>query len=127
MQYMVKKGRVTTLPTVKYPRPKRQSKLKQKVKMKRLKVSDSFKHMVSICMAQQLSMKRGIKELRQNAINTIFKEYVQLGDLKTFKPAVWQELTREQKLAALRLITMVTQKRCGRYKSRACVDGRPQR
>ena len=62
--------------------------------MKQLKIRDTFKHMVSICMTQQLSVKKGIQKWGQEAINAVFKEYAQLGDLQTSKAVQWEQLAR---------------------------------
>ena len=43
------------------------------------------------------------------------------------KPIYKSTLNSDQIKKALRLITLVTEKRCGRVKGRACADGRPQR
>ena len=47
--------------------------------------------------------------------------------MKTFKPRHKHDLTREQLFRAMRIITVIKEKRSGVLKGRSCVDGRPQR
>ena len=47
--------------------------------------------------------------------------------MKTFRPRHKRELTREQLSKAMRIITVIKEKRNGVLKGRSCVDGRPQR
>ena len=54
-------------------------------------------------------------------------DFGQLNDQKIFDPKFEHELTGKQKRAALNLITLVKEKRCGKFKGRACADGRKQR
>ena len=75
----------------------------------------------------QMSAKKGIEKHGQVAINAIYKEYAQLVELDTFRAVASETLTKEQRREALRLITVVKEKRCGKVKGRACADGRPQR
>lgn len=42
-------------------------------------------------------------------------------------PVLESELTEKQKLDALESLMFLTEKRCGRIKARACVNGSPQR
>lgn len=72
-------------------------------------------------------MKEGIKRFGTSAINAVLKEFAQLHDRDTFEPKHADELTMEQKKVALNLITLVTEKRSGQIKGRACADGRKQR
>ena len=55
------------------------------------------------------------------------KEYSQLDDLDVFEPMEARHLTKEQMAKALRSITVVKEKRCGRIKGRTVADGRDQR
>jgi hypothetical protein len=47
--------------------------------------------------------------------------------LTTYTPVHAHELTAEQRKEALASLIFITEKRCGRVKSRACVNGNPQR
>ena len=75
----------------------------------------------------QMSAKRGIAVFGEKAIVAIFKEFKQLHDKGVFKPIHQNELTAAQKRKALREITLIKEKRCGKIKGRTCADGRPQR
>lgn len=75
----------------------------------------------------QMSAKKGILKHGDVAIAAIVKEYRQLDDLDVFKPMLTQHLTKEQMTKALRSITVVKAKHCGRIKGRTVADGRDQR
>ena len=87
---------------------------------------DMFKRCVGVCM-NQMSAKAGIKKHGEEAVTAILKELGQLEHMKTFKPRHKRELTREQLSKAMRIITVIKEKRSGILKGRSCVDGRPQR
>lgn len=55
------------------------------------------------------------------------KELQQLHDYETYIPIHAHELTEEQRLQALASLIFITEKRCGRIKTRACVNGSTQR
>ena len=61
------------------------------------------------------------------AIKAIVKEFSQLDELDVFEPMRSKQLTKEQMAKALRSITVIKAKRCGRIKGRNVADGRPQR
>jgi hypothetical protein len=50
-----------------------------------------------------------------------------LHDLNVFKGLRASDLTKKQKNAALRAITVIKEKRCGKIKGRTVADGRPQK
>jgi hypothetical protein len=47
--------------------------------------------------------------------------------MHTYEPVHAHELTHEQRLEALSSLMFMTQKRCGKVKSRACVNGSKHR
>ena len=55
------------------------------------------------------------------------KELQQLNSNKVFIPKLFHDLTHEQRKKALRAITVIKEKRCGKLKGRTCADGRKQR
>ena len=61
------------------------------------------------------------------ALNALLREFGQIHKHDTFIPQLSKNLTNEQRKEALHLITMIKEKRCGKIKARACVDGRRQR
>jgi hypothetical protein len=74
-----------------------------------------------------MSAKAGIKKHGQVAIDALFEEFSQLHDLGVFLAQYGHKLTRAEKRGALRAISVVKEKRCGRIKGRTVADGRPQR
>lgn len=74
-----------------------------------------------------MSAKKAILKHGDVAIKDIIKEYRQLDDLDVFDPMLSRHLTKEQMAKALRSITVVKEKRCGRIKGKTVADGRAQR
>jgi hypothetical protein len=75
----------------------------------------------------QMTAKAGIKKHGKVALDALYQEFLQLHDLGFLKGQQVDELTKEQKKGALRAISVVKEKRCGKIKGRTVVDGRPQR
>ncbi len=75
----------------------------------------------------QYTLKRGLKEFGKDGFDALGKEVKQLYTRKVSKPIDGNDLTKEQKRAALRYLMFLTKKRCGRIKARGCADGRKQR
>ena len=88
---------------------------------------DLANYMQDQIMLTQMSAKAGIKKFGEQAILAIIKEYAQLDSLDVFEPKLMKTLTKEQMAKALRTITVIKAKRCGRIKGRTVADGRPQR
>ena len=84
-----------------------------------------FKGCVGICM-NQMSAKAGIKRHGEEAVSAILKEFGQLEHTKTFKPRHKHSLTSKQISRAMRIITIIKEKRCGVLKERSCMNRRPQ-
>jgi hypothetical protein len=89
-------------------------------------INDTFQCITGYVM-NQMSAEAGIKKFGQQAIDAIFKEFAQLNDKKVFSGMDPTKLTKEEKQGALRAITVVKEKRCGKIKGRTVADGRPQR
>ena len=89
-------------------------------------INDTFQCITGYVM-NQMSAEAGIKKFGQPAIDAIFKEFAQLNDKKVFAGMDPTKLTKEEKQGALRAITVVKEKRCGKIKGRTVADGRPQR
>ncbi len=102
--------------------------LREAVQEMHLTGSDTnvLRHVTGIIMTQ-MTAKAGIKKHGQVAIDALFKEFAQLHDLGVFQGQHTKELTSLQKRGALRAISMVKEKRCGKIKGRTVADGRPQR
>ena len=85
-----------------------------------------LKSLTGIIM-MQMTAKAGIKKHGKVAIDALFQEFSQLHDLGVFLPQNGSKLTKAQKKGALRAISMVKEKRCGKIKGRTVADGRAQR
>jgi hypothetical protein len=75
----------------------------------------------------QYSMKKGIKEFGEAGVDAVLVELQQLHDRDVLEPQTANEMTREEKHAALNYLMFLKKKRCGRIKGRGCADGRKQR
>jgi hypothetical protein len=75
----------------------------------------------------QMGAKAGVKLYGDRAVDAIVSEYKQLNDKMAFKPRAVQHLTNLERERALRSITLVKEKRCGKIKGRTVADGRGQR
>jgi hypothetical protein len=75
----------------------------------------------------QMSAKAGIKKHGQVTVDALYSEFLQLHDLEVFKGLQASELTKAQRNASLRAISVVKEKRCGRIKGRTVADGRPKK
>lgn len=75
----------------------------------------------------QMNMRKGIKEFGDAGVDAVLSELKQLHDRKVLEPRIADELSREEKLAALHYLMFLKKKRNGRIKGRGCADGRKQR
>jgi hypothetical protein len=78
-------------------------------------------------LMSQYNMKKGIKLFGQAAVDAVLSELSQIHVRKVLAPKNANDLTREQKRAALEYLMFLKKKRCGRIKGRGCADGRKQR
>jgi hypothetical protein len=85
-----------------------------------------FKYVTGFIMTQ-MAAKAGIKKHGQVAIDALFQEFLQLHDLGVFLGQHRSELAKEQRTGALRVISVIKEKRYGRIKGRTVANGRPQR
>jgi hypothetical protein len=84
-------------------------------------------HVLGVVLAQQYSVNKGIQLFGDRARESVRKELQQLHDYATYTPVHAHELTPDEKKQALASLIFITEKRCGRIKSRACVNGSKQR
>jgi hypothetical protein len=86
-------------------------------------------HILGVVLAEQSSINKGIRLFGDMAKDSITKakELQQLHDYVTYRPVHAHELTPEEKKQALASLIFLTEKRCGRIKTRACVNGSTQR
>jgi hypothetical protein len=75
----------------------------------------------------QMSAKAGVKKFGDRAKEAIVQEWKQLDDKAAFKPRSFESLAPIERKKALRSITLIKEKRCGRIKGRTVADGRSQR
>ena len=88
---------------------------------------DIANYVQSQIMLTQMSAKKGVAKHGEKAVLAIVKEFIQLDEKDVFEPIKREQLTKEQMAKALRTITVIKEKRCGRIKGRTVADGRMQR
>ena len=88
--------------------------------------SDDLQTAAGILLTQ-MSAKKGIKEFGERAVEALLKEFGQLDRKDVLDPIAFGALSREQRMKALRAISLIKEKRDGRIKGRTVADGRPQR
>lgn len=89
-----------------------------------LMVEDETRDMFAL-VTEQMSAKAGLKHFGDKGPAAIMKELEQLVYMKVMEGR--RNLTRKQKLAALKYLMFLKEKRSGRIKGRGCTDGRKQR
>ncbi len=85
-----------------------------------------YQYCVGICM-NQMTARAGIKKHGEVAVQAIFAEFAQIEDKNVIAPLDASKLTPQQRKDALRAISLIKEKRCGKIKGRTCADGRKQR
>jgi hypothetical protein len=75
----------------------------------------------------QMTATAGIKKHGQKAVDALLKEFCQLDNKLVFAPVRAGSLSTAQKVAALRAINLIKEKRDGALKGRSCADGSSQR
>ena len=78
-------------------------------------------------MLAQMTADAGIKKHGEVAVQAIFAEFAQIEDKNVIAPLDASKLTPQQRKDALRAISLIKEKRCGKIKGRGCADGRKQR
>ena len=84
-------------------------------------------HIIGVILAQQYSVKKGIRLFGDEGRKAVSKELQQMHDMVAYTPVDARTMTREQKLEALESLMFLIKKRCGRIKARACANGSKQR
>jgi Reverse transcriptase (RNA-dependent DNA polymerase) len=87
----------------------------------------SLQQCTSAFLFHQMTASAGIKKHGQPALDALLAEFCQLESKHVFTGIDPSTLSLPQKRSALRLITLLKEKRDGRLKGRTCADGRPQR
>eukprot|EP00957_Ditylum_brightwellii_P102200 7790610-Ditylum_brightwellii.AAC.1 len=75
----------------------------------------------------QYHVSKGLKVFGQKGADAVLKELKQLHDRLVMDPKQPEQMSREEKKAALQYLMFLKQKRCGTIKGRGCADGRKQR
>ena len=86
-------------------------------------IHDAMHHLVFT----QMSAEAGIKKHGQVAEEALMKEFQQFRDMDVFEPMDATTLSNENKKDALKAISVIKEKRCGKIKGRTVADGRKQR
>eukprot|EP00804_Cyclotella_cryptica_P007868 CCRYP_001430-RB/>CCRYP_001430-RB protein AED:0.37 eAED:0.34 QI:0/0/0/1/0.25/0/5/0/757 len=84
-------------------------------------------YIVGMIMAQQYSLRKGLKLFGKEGKKAAMSELTQLHEMDAYYPVHAHELTRQQRIEALSSLIFLTQKRGGRVKGRTCVNGSKQR
>ena len=77
-------------------------------------------------LLSQLHVSKGLKKWGRRGESAVLKELKQIHDRKVLDPKYANELTDEQKMAALKYLMFLKEKQDGTVKGRGCADGRPQ-
>jgi hypothetical protein len=83
-----------------------------------------FEYITGFIMTQ-MTAKAGIKKHGQVAVDALFQELLQLNGKTVFDGNHRSKLTKVERQAALRAISVIKEKRCGKIKGRTVADGRP--
>ena len=78
---------------------------------------------LGIIMLQQYNINKGLKMFGDRGATAVTKELTQLHAMETFFPEDSDKLTSNEKSDALYALILLTEKRNGDIKGRACVDG----
>ena len=78
-------------------------------------------------LTEQMGWKKGLRVLGDRGEEAIGKELKQIHDMEGFQPKHWHELSKEERVKALKYLMYLKEKRDGKIKGRGCADGRPQR
>jgi hypothetical protein len=70
---------------------------------------------------------QGLRKYPIKAKIAAMVEMKQLHDVNVFKPVKKDDLTSQELSQVLSSLMFIKHKQCGRFKARACTDGRPQR
>jgi Reverse transcriptase (RNA-dependent DNA polymerase) len=80
----------------------------------------------SIVMTQH-SVRKGLRIFGEAGVDAVLKELKQLYDREVVRPVGREDMTDEERDAALQYLMYLKQKRDGTVKGRGCADGRKQR
>jgi hypothetical protein len=78
-------------------------------------------------MMMQYNLKAGLRKFRDKGKMAAMEEMTQLHIMDTWKAMDPAKLSREEQMQALSLLLYLKEKRTGKIKGRACLNGAPQR
>ena len=79
------------------------------------------------CFATTYTFKQAINKFGDKGKESALKEMRQLHERKSAERVLLKDLTNQERIRALKMVDFVLRKKCGTLKSRACIDGRPQK
>jgi hypothetical protein len=74
----------------------------------------------------QYSLRQGLKKFPAQSKLAAMTEMKQLHDMQVFAPMNKSDLSKQELSQVLNSLMFIKEKRCGKFKARACADGRPQ-
>ena len=81
---------------------------------------------IGVCNSQTYNLRKGILKYGDKRKEVIHKELLQLNNRGVFKPIHLSELTQVKKDKAMNSLILLTEKKAGAIKSRACANGSTQ-
>lgn len=75
----------------------------------------------------QMTARAGIEKYGKVAVDALYQEFLQLHDLTVLEGQDANKLTKQQKRQALRAISVIKEKRCGKIKGWTVANRRAQR
>ena len=88
---------------------------------------DQDNHVLLCLLTAQMNVKKGLKLFEERGEDAVKKELLQVIERKVWHPVRKRDLTKKEKIRALRYLMYLKEKRNLTVKGRGCVDGRPQR
>ena len=92
-----------------------------------INIDNEHEGMVLAHLFMQFSLKEGLQKYGARGEKSVMKELGSLHELKAWQPLDHTKLTHRQRVEALSTVVFLEEKRDGRLKTRACVNGPPQR
>ncbi len=80
-------------------------------------------YIIGVIMAQQYSLRKGLKPFCKEGKEAAMSELTQLHDMETYYSVHAHELTRQQRIDALSSLIFLTQKQDGKVKGCTCMNG----
>ena len=85
-----------------------------------------LQHYLVGIILNQISSRAGLKKHSNKAKEVLFTKFLQVHDIRVFKPIYKHNLTKEQISNTLRAISVIKEKRDGTLKECTCTDSQKQ-